>query len=55
MINPIEMLEKDPTSKALRILYNNVPMADQKVSENEARRILEYFRQCDSQQLVSAR
>ncbi|MFT7899747.1 cytochrome c [Tenacibaculum ascidiaceicola] len=44
IINPEEMLKKDPIAKALLIEYNGSPMANQNVSEKEARAIVEYFR-----------
>ncbi|MFY0652514.1 MAG: cytochrome c [Cyclobacteriaceae bacterium] len=44
IMNPEEMIQKDPIAKQLFIEYNGAPMANQNVSEDEARRILEYFR-----------
>lgn len=44
ILNPAEMLKKDPTARKLLKEYNNVPMTDQGVSQEEARSILEYFR-----------
>ena len=44
ILNPAEMLEKDPTAKALLKEFNNVPMTAQGLTEEEARNILEYFR-----------
>ncbi len=43
ILNPTEMVEKDPTAKALLAEYL-APMADQSLSEDEARAILEFFR-----------
>ena len=43
MLNTTEMLEKDPVAKALIAEYN-APMAQQSLSEEDARAILEYFR-----------
>ena len=43
ILNADEMLKKDPVAKALIAEYN-APMAQQQVSEEEARAILEYFR-----------
>ncbi len=43
MMNPEEMIEKDPIGKALIAEYN-APMANQNLTEKEARTILEYFR-----------
>ncbi|MFT7160497.1 MAG: cytochrome c [Bacteroidia bacterium] len=44
IMNPEEMIEKDPIAKALFFEYNGAPMVNQIVSEEEARSILEYFR-----------
>ena len=44
ILNPAELLKKDPTARKLLKEYNNVPMTDQGVSQEEARSILEYFR-----------
>lgn len=44
IINPSEMIKKDPTARRLLKEYNNVPMTEQGVTEEEARKILEYFR-----------
>ena len=44
ILNPVEMLEKDPIAKQLLIEANGVPMANQNVSEEDAKKILEYFR-----------
>ncbi len=43
ILNADEMLQKDPVAKALIAEYN-APMAQQQISEEEARAILEYFR-----------
>ena len=43
ILNPDEMLKKDPVGKALIKEYN-APMANQQLKEEEARAILEYFR-----------
>ncbi len=43
ILNADEMLQKDPVAKALITEYN-APMAQQQVSEEDARAILEYFR-----------
>ncbi len=43
ILNADEMLQKDPVAKALITEYN-APMAQQQISEEEARAILEYFR-----------
>ncbi|PKP44202.1 MAG: cytochrome C [Bacteroidetes bacterium HGW-Bacteroidetes-13] len=44
IMNPIEMLSKDPEAKALLAEYNNLPMTNQNVPQDEARALLEYFR-----------
>jgi cytochrome c len=44
ILNPDEMVKKDPIARALLIEYNGSPMANQSLSEEEARSILEYFR-----------
>ncbi|MDG2193253.1 MAG: cytochrome c [Polaribacter sp.] len=43
ILNPDEMLKKDPIGKALIKEYN-APMANQQLKESDARAILEYFR-----------
>ncbi len=47
ILNPSEMLEKDPTAKELLATYLT-PMTYQDVSQQQARALLEYFRQVDS-------
>ena len=44
ILNPVEMVEKDPIAKALLIEYNGAPMANQNLTEDQARAVLEYFR-----------
>jgi len=44
ILNPEEMVQKDPVAKQLLIDYNGAPMANQNLTEDEARAILEYFR-----------
>ena len=44
ILNPQEMVEKDPLAKQLLIEFNGSPMANQSLTEQEARSILEYFR-----------
>ena len=44
ILNPEEMVQKDPLAKALLIEFNGAPMANQNLSEEEARAVLEYFR-----------
>lgn len=43
ILNPEKMLEKDPIAKALLAEYS-APMANQNLTEKEARSVLEYFR-----------
>jgi len=38
------MVQKDPIARQLLIDHNGSPMADQGLTEEEARQILEYFR-----------
>jgi len=44
ILNPTEMLKNDPIAKALLVEYNNAVMLDQKLTETEARTVLEYLR-----------
>ena len=44
ILNPEEMLQKDPIAKALLIEFNNAPMANQNLTQEDARAVLEYFR-----------
>ena len=44
ILNPEEMIQKDPIAKALLIEYNGAPMANQNLTEEQARQVLEYFR-----------
>lgn len=44
ILNPDEMTQKDPLAKQLLIEYNGSPMANQNLTEEEARSVLEYFR-----------
>ena len=44
ILNPEEMVQNDPIAKQLLIDYNGAPMANQNLTEHEARAILEYFR-----------
>lgn len=46
IMNPNEMVEKDPIAKALLAEYLS-PMANQNISQEQARKILEYFRSID--------
>ncbi|RSK39275.1 c-type cytochrome [Mangrovimonas spongiae] len=44
ILNPEEMVKKDPLAKDLLIEFNGSPMANQNLTEEEARAVLEYFR-----------
>ena len=44
ILNPMEMIMKNPTAKQLLMDNNMAMMADQNLKEEEARAILEYFR-----------
>ncbi len=44
ILNPEEMTQKDPIAKALLMEFNGSPMANQGLTEQEARQVLEYFR-----------
>jgi len=44
ILNPEEMILNDPIARDLLIEYNYAPMANQALTEEEARAILEYFR-----------
>lgn len=44
ILNPEEMVQKDPMAKKLLIEYNGSPMANQNLTLEEARAVLEYFR-----------
>ncbi|NVK53137.1 MAG: cytochrome c [Flavobacteriaceae bacterium] len=44
ILNPVEMVQKDPIAKQLLIQYNGSPMANQNLTQDEARAVLEYFR-----------
>lgn len=44
ILNPEQMVKEDPIAKQLLIEYNGSPMANQGLTEEEARAILEYFR-----------
>jgi len=44
ILNPNEMVQKDPLAKQLLIEFNGSPMANQNLSEEDARAVLEYFR-----------
>ncbi|WP_412987815.1 c-type cytochrome [Pontimicrobium sp. IMCC45349] len=44
ILNPEEMVSKDALAKSLLIEFNGSPMANQNLTEEEARAVLEYFR-----------
>jgi len=44
ILNPDVMVKEDPIAKQLLMEYNGTPMANQNLTEEEARSILEYFR-----------
>ena len=44
ILNPDEMVQKDALAKELLIEFNGSPMANQNLSEEDARAVLEYFR-----------
>ena len=49
ILNPEQMIKEDPIAKRLLVESNMAVMANQGLSEDEARAILEYFRQYDDQ------
>lgn len=44
ILNPEQMVKEDPLAKDLLIEFNGSPMANQNLSKEEARAVLEYFR-----------
>lgn len=44
ILNPEQMVREDPIAKQLLIEFNMAPMANQGLTEDQARKILEYFR-----------
>lgn len=44
ILNPDEMVKNDPIAKKILMEFNGAPMANQNLSEEEARSVLEYFR-----------
>ncbi len=44
ILNPDQMVKEDPLAKELLIEFNGSPMANQNLSEEDARAVLEYFR-----------
>lgn len=47
ILNPEQMTREDPIARQLLIESNLAPMANQNLTEEEARKILEYFRTLD--------
>ncbi len=44
ILNPDQMVKEDPLAKELLMEFNGSPMANQNLTEQEARSVLEYFR-----------
>ena len=44
ILNPDKMVKEDPIAKQLLMDFNLAPMANQNLTEEQARKILEYFR-----------
>ncbi|WP_258105507.1 cytochrome c [Marinoscillum sp. MHG1-6] len=44
ILNPENMVQKDPIAKKLLMEFNGSPMANQNLTNEEARAVLEYFR-----------
>jgi len=44
ILNPEQMVKEDPLAKELLMEFNGSPMANQNLTEDEARAVLEYFR-----------
>ena len=44
ILNPEQMVKEDPIAKKLLIEANMAPMANQNLTQDQARKILEYFR-----------
>lgn len=44
ILNPEQMVKEDPLAKDLLIEFNGSPMANQNLTKDEARAVLEYFR-----------
>ena len=47
ILNPQNMVREDPIAKKLLVEHNLAPMANQNLTEEQARKILEYFRTLD--------
>lgn len=44
ILDPVGMVQNDPLAKDLLMEFNGAPMANQNLSQEEARAVLEYFR-----------
>lgn len=44
ILNPEQMIKEDPIAKKLLMEFNGSPMANQHLTQEEARQVLEYFR-----------
>lgn len=44
ILNPMVMVQQDPIAKDLLMEFNGTPMANQNLTEDEVRAVLEYFR-----------
>lgn len=44
ILNPGEMVQKDPIARQLLIQFNGSPMANQNLTQEDTRAVLEYFR-----------
>jgi hypothetical protein len=44
ILNPDQMVKEDPLAKDLLLEFNGSPMANQGLTEEQARAVLEYFR-----------
>ena len=44
ILNPEEMVQKDPLAKDLMAEFNGIPMSNLNLSKEDARAVLEYFR-----------
>ncbi len=49
ILNPTEMVQKDPMAKELLMEFNGTPMANQNLTQEEVRAVLEYFRTLKSE------
>lgn len=44
ILNPDQMIREDPIAKDLLVKFNGAPMANQNLTKEDARQVLEYFR-----------